>query len=441
MIYKNAKVFNEGVFEVKDVRVEGDRIVEVGSIACNYTDTNYIACSLTEHAPIGYGHIESSRVVDEVFADKKAVDRKGVNEKVIDEEAFNKEGVSEEIIDLDGYYLLPGVIDVHTHGCLGHDFSDITMEAIAEMEAYYVQNGVTSILATVMTGATEKLVEAVQVIRAYQLSHPESIIKGIHLEGPFFGETKKGAHESKYLRAIDAEWFEALDGASGGQIKLVSIDPTLEGVNDFITQYSREKVIALGHTEATYVQAKEAVASGARQITHLFNAMNGLHHREPGLFGVMTEDDVYAELITDGVHVHPSVVKMCFNANPEKLIIISDSISAAGLKEGERCISGGMEVMIKEGKAVTAEGVLAGSTCTGYEVMCQAIKFGVKAGEAIQSATERVAEALRLEKVGKIAVGYAADVLVIDSNYDLKAVIQAGKLKKNTVFEDIKKRR
>ena len=417
MIYKNAKVFNEGVFEVKDVRVEGNRIVEVGSIACNHTDYNPVVCSLIEYAPIESGHIENSRMGNEAL----------VSEKV----------VNEQIIDLEGYYLLPGVIDVHTHGCLGHDFSNITMEAIVEMEGYYVQNGVTSILATVMTGATEKLLESVKVIRAYQLSHPESIIKGIHLEGPFFGEAKKGAHESKYLKAIDAEWFEVLDIASGGQIKLVSIDPTLEGANDFIKRYSTQKTIALGHTEATYAQAKEAVASGARQITHLFNAMNGLHHREPGLFGVMTEDDVYAELITDGVHVHPSVVKMCFNANPEKLIIISDSISAAGLKEGESCMSGGVKVEIKDGKAVTPEGVLAGSTYTGYQAMCEAIRFGIKSSEAIQSATERPAQAVGLKKVGKIEVGYQADLLVVDSTYALKATIQAGNMKVGKIFESV----
>lgn len=369
MIYKNAQVFCEGVFQRQAIDVEAGKITRMG-----------------------------------------AIDR-------ID---------ATDVMDLEGYYVIPGMVDVHTHGCIGYDFSAVTYGAIQEMEAYYRRKGVTSMLATLMTGETQKLLNAVQTLDYYCTNNPNTIIKGIHLEGPFFGENKKGAHASQYLREIDKTWFQTLDEASGNRIKLVSIDPTLEGAMDFITTYKTAKTIALGHTDGTYEVAKRAVESGASQITHLFNGMNGLHHREPGLVGVMNDCDVKAELITDGVHIHPSVVRLCFKLNPEKMLIISDSISAAGLEEGESCVSGGVEVTVQGGKALTKDGTIAGATYTGFETMCQAIAFGVEPHQVIQSATIRPAQAIGLKGVGELKVGYQADMLVVDERYQLKAVIQAG---------------
>lgn len=332
----------------------------------------------------------------------------------------------EEVVDLSGKLLLPGVIDVHTHGCLGYDFTVATKAEMREMEAYYLKNGVTSILATVMTMKPSFLEESMVRIKEI-MSEEDTIVKGINMEGPFLGEDKRGAHDPIYLQGINLEFFERLDELCDHQLKLVDIDPKLNGAMTFIEKYGKSKTISLAHTSCDYKLAEEAINKGAHHITHLFNAMNGLHHREPGLIGAFSDFDVNAELICDGVHVHPSVVRMCFKIAPEKVVIISDSISATGLPNGEY-VSGGLAITVLDGEARLANGTIAGSTATAFEGMRRTIKFGVAPEVAILGATLNAARSVGIDnEVGSIAVGKRADFLVVTEEYDLETVYKNGK--------------
>lgn len=367
MILKNALVFYEGAFERLDIRVANGRIEEIG-------------------------------------------------------EALE----GEEEIDLEGKKIVPGVIDVHTHGCLGFDFTIASCEEMKQMETFYLEQGVTSILATVMTMQPSYLEAAMTNIHRI-MSEEGSVIKGINMEGPFLGEDKKGAHDPLYLQGINGTFFEKLDAACKGQIKLVNIDPKLSGAMAFIETYSDSKTVSMAHTSADYALAEEAVKKGAHHITHLFNAMNGLHHREPGLIGAFSDFDVNAELICDGVHVHPSVVRMCFKIAPEKLVIISDSISATGLKPG-KYVSGGLAITVEKGEARLENGTIAGSTATAFEGMRRAIKFGVAEEQAILAATLNAAKSVGLdEEIGSIAKGKYADLLIVNEAYELEGIYKNGK--------------
>ncbi|MFA9377667.1 MAG: N-acetylglucosamine-6-phosphate deacetylase [Lachnotalea sp.] len=209
----------------------------------------------------------------------------------------------DEVIDCKESYIIPGLVEIHSHGCVGEDFSTSTVEGIGKMCNYYARNGITSVLATTMTESNELHRKAMSNINEYcRQIHMGSKILGINMEGPFLGKEKKGAHDEKYLMDIDKELFEELDKLSGNKIVIISIDPCLSGALSFIKEYKRDKIISLAHTSANYEIAVKAMEAGANHVTHMFNAMNPLHHREPGLVGATLEKPCYAEVICDGIH-------------------------------------------------------------------------------------------------------------------------------------------
>ena len=253
-------------------------------------------------------------------------------------------------IDAEGCYLLPGLIDLHTHGAVGCDSSDGDPDGMRRLSAYYASHGVTSFCATTMTLPEAALTRAVTCIRDFQREEQGARCVGVYLEGPFLAAAKRGAQAPDNLRAPDTGMFHRLDKASGNRVKLVGVAPELPGAMDFIKEAAQVCTVSLAHTAADYDTAMQAYANGATQTTHLFNAMNGLHHRKPGVVGAALDSGAYAELICDGIHIHPSVVRIAFRLFGDKLILISDSMRGAGMPDGKYDL-GGQMTTITDGQA------------------------------------------------------------------------------------------
>jgi len=326
-----------------------------------------------------------------------------------------------EGMDCTGLRILPGLVDIHTHGCAGYDFDHANEDQLKAMSACYLRHGVTAVLATLMTNPRELLLEA-----AARCGSAPAPIRGIYLEGPFFGPAKKGAHAARYLSPIDGHFFAALDEAAGGNIRIVAVDPCLEGAETFIREVSQTKRVTLAHTPATYDDAQKSFAAGATQVTHLFNAMTGLAHREPGLVGAALAGDCLAEVICDGIHIHPAVLKTAFKALDGRGMVISDSMAACGLADGEYAL-GGQAVTVKGPRATLADGTLAGSVTFAWEGMVNLIRAGVPMGQAVAAATAIPAKSAGLEEVcGSIAVGRPADLVLCDGDWNIRQVYLAG---------------
>lgn len=352
----------------------------------------------------------------------------------VDEGKFTEIGtnliaqVAEEVLDYTGKTVIPGMVEVHSHGCLGYDYCAANSEEIDAMRAYYGKHGTTSLLATVMTSGKDKLRQAMKELKPYMhLEDGLTRIQGINLEGPFFNPAKKGAHDESCLIPLDEVFFDELNSLCGGNMRLLDVDPTLDNALSFIEKYSKKMTVSLAHTVCDYELANKAIAAGATQITHLFNAMMGLHHREPGLVGAFSDNEtVNAELICDGFHVHPSVMRLMYQACGERILLISDSISAMGLPDGNY-VSGGLDIVVDHGEAKLKNGTIAGSTITLFEGLRRTISYGIEAEEAILGATIRPAKAVGIDdKVGSIEVGKYADFLIIDGDYNLEKVYIGG---------------
>ena len=341
--------------------------------------------------------------------------------------SINEGLTSDEAIDCTGKMILPGFIDIHSHGCIGHDFMTANLTEIQEMCEFYAQNGITSILPTTMTIDHDIYKKAMIHIReAIDSEISGSRILGINMEGPFLGADMKGAHDSRYLLPITTDKFDELNDLSGDNIKIVDIDPKLPDSIDFIKKYSKSITVSLAHTSCDYDLAIKSIEAGASHITHLFNAMNGLHHRHPGLIGAFSDYNVHAELICDGIHIHPSVIRMMFKIDSNKLILISDSMCAAGLEDGIYEL-GGQKVSVKDSKATLLDGTIAGSTITVYDALKRAISFGVPKEQAILSATLIPATAIKLDhEIGSIIVGKKADFVILDKEYNIEHVYKDG---------------
>lgn len=327
--------------------------------------------------------------------------------------------------DCSGLRLLPGLVDIHTHGCGGFDFDHAGEEQLRAMCRCYLRHGVTAVLATLMTNPRPLMLEAAArcggAARAGDLP-----IRGIYLEGPFFGPEKKGAHDARFLSPIDPAFFDALDEASGGAIRVVAADPCLSGAEDFISTLSRTRRVSLAHTPATYEDAQRGFAAGATQVTHLFNAMTGLHHREPGLTGAALAGDCLAEVICDGVHIHKAVLKAAFQALGDRGMVISDSMAACGLADGQYSL-GGQAVTVHGPRATLSDGTLAGSVTFAWEGMVNLIRAGVPEEQAVAAATAVPAKSAGLEEVcGAVAPGRDADLVLCGGDWRIRRVYFRG---------------
>ena len=320
-------------------------------------------------------------------------------------------------VDCTGLRILPGLVDVHSHGCAGYDFDHADEGQLAEMCACYLRHGVTAVLATLMTNPREQLLEA-----AARCGKAQTPIRGIYLEGPFFGPAKKGAHDAQYLAPIDEAFFAELDKAAGGSIRIVAVDPCLEGAEDFIRAIAPAKRVTLAHTPATFADAQKGFAAGATQVTHLYNAMTGLAHRKPGLVGAALAGDCLAEVICDGIHIHPAVLKLTFKALDGRGLVISDSMAACGLEDGQYSL-GGQAVTVCGPRATLADGTLAGSVTFAWDGMVNLIRAGVPAEQAVSAATAVPAKSAGLQdSCGVIAVGRDADLVLCDGDWNIRQV-------------------
>ena len=340
---------------------------------------------------------------------------------------------NEEIIDGHGWYAIPGLIDIHFHGCAGYDFCDGTEEALEKISAYEASVGVTGICPASMTIEESKLYQAMKNAGEYT-GHGGAKFEGIHMEGPFISEKKKGAQAAENIRTCDLELYQRLQEASGGQIRIVDIAPETVGAMPFIAAVKDEVVISLAHTTADYDTAMEAFSSGASHVTHLFNAMPPFHHRDPGVIGAAADtDECRVELICDGIHVHPAMVRATFSLfGPDRIILISDSMRAAGLADGWYTL-GGQDVHVQGKLATLNDGTIAGSVTNLMGCVQTAVKqMGIPLADAVACATVNPAKEIGIyDHCGSIAPGKDADLVLLDENLQVRAVYINGILRED----------
>ncbi|MBQ8143962.1 MAG: N-acetylglucosamine-6-phosphate deacetylase [Butyricicoccus sp.] len=334
------------------------------------------------------------------------------------------EAVTGANIGEDFCYVLPGLVDIHTHGAVGRDWSDGDAAGLQPLADHYAAHGVTSFLATTMTLPEAELTAALTALRDHR---PTGSAKcaGVHLEGPFLCYGKRGAQPAEYLHAPDIDMLRRLQEVSGGMVKYITAAPEIDGALDFIGAASKLCTVSLGHTEADYETACRAFERGASSVTHLFNAMPPLLHRDPGVIGAALTAGASVELIADGLHVHPTAVLAAHKLFGEKLCLISDSLRAAGIPDG-RYTLGGQPIVVQNGRATLENGTLAGSTISVLDGLQNAVRFGVPLEDAVYAATAAPADAAKLD-CGRIAVGKAADLTVLNPDLSLRAVYIDGK--------------
>lgn len=327
-------------------------------------------------------------------------------------------------IDASGLLVLPGLVDIHSHGAVGCDFSDADAAGLQSILRYERDHGITSYCPTSMTLPMEQLEEIFATAAQAGQTPDQAHVAGINMEGPFLDPAKKGAHVEEYIKPPNVDFFRQLNAACGNRIRLVTLAPNMEGALDFIRELHGETTISLGHTSCHYDTARMAIAEGAKHITHLYNAMMPLAHREPGLIGAAAESpDCMAELICDGIHIHPGCVRAAFSLFPGRICLISDSMRATGMKDGTYDL-GGQEVTVVGKLATLADGTIAGSATNLYDCMRTAVSFQIPMEEAIAAATMNPARSIGIyDTVGSITPGKRADILLADKDLKLVRVI------------------
>ena len=342
------------------------------------------------------------------------IDKKLTDLTVEDGKIVSLSPTEEGGIDCKGLTARAGLVDIHAHGCMGMDTLGGDLSRMAQTLGAH---GVTSWLPTTTTSAWEEIVAAASTLPETQGAH----IPGFHLEGPFINVSRKGAQNPAFVKKPDIALLDACPHA-----RLITVAPETEGAEDFIREATRRGVkVAIGHTDCDYDTAVRAMRLGADSLTHTFNAMPGLHHRNPGPIGAALTEGGYIQVISDGIHLHPAVVLALYKMfGPDRMILISDMVSATGLADGQYFL-GGLDVFCKNGKVTLADGTIAGSSTFLDECVRRAISFGIPEEDAFKMASQTPAAFLGM-KTGKLTPGYDADFILTDEQYAIRAVTVKG---------------
>lgn len=338
-----------------------------------------------------------------------------------------------EIIEAQNKFIVPGYIDIHVHGGGGSDVMDGEYEAIKQVATSHSRFGTTAFLPTTMTMTKDKIIKSLKSIHEARLKGTGTAeILGIHLEGPYINPEKKGAQKEEDIKKVSMEEFLEFNQASGNLIRLVTIAPEMPGAIDFIRWLHQQGIIvSVGHSNATYKQVQEGIQAGLSHVTHIFNAMRGLHHREPGVVGAaLSSPKLIVEMIADGIHLHPIVLKMLTQIKEsEKLVLITDAMRATGFKEGTYDL-GGQEVIVTQGQAKLKNGTLAGSVLTMDKAVKNLVtKVGISLLNAVQMASYNPAKCLGIDdKKGSLELYKDADIVILNKNLEAELTMVAGKV-------------
>lgn len=328
--------------------------------------------------------------------------------------------------DANGCYLIPGLIDIHTHAAVGEDASDGEAAGMPKMARYYAARGVTSWCPTTMTLKEPELTKAMHVIRDFVRPADGAKVAGVNLEGPFVSYEKRGAQNADNIHAPDAALFHRLNEASGGIVRLITVAPEESGAMEAIRAISRVCTVSLGHTTTDYDTAMAAYDAGASHATHLFNAMPALGHRAPGVIAAASDAGATVELISDGLHIHPAVVRLTHRLFGDKLVLISDSLRCAGMPDGDYTL-GGQPITMKDGKAtLKGSDTLAGSSIHLLDGLRRAVAFGVPLEAAVTAATRTPAQVIGRDDIGVLERGKCADFILLNQNLNIRAVFIDG---------------
>lgn len=346
-------------------------------------------------------------------------------------ERFGAPSEGEEL-DAAGCYVIPGLVDIHFHGSSGGDMSDGDVEGLHKMGAYEASRGITAMCPATMTLSEAQLTQAAKAAAEYVPAADEADLVGINMEGPFISPSKVGAQNPQHVRNAAVDEFERLQKASGGLIKLVDIAPEEPGADDFIRALSKDVRISVAHTCTDYDTACRAFDEGASHITHLYNAMDPMHHRNPGPIPAGAErDHVMAEVIADGIHIHPAMVRLAFNMfGDDRMVLVSDTLRAAGMGDGVYDL-GGQDVTVKGYEARIDNGALAGSVSDLMRCLYVAVKdMGIPLESAVKAASTNPARAIGVDgDYGSIADGKVADAVLLEKDtLRVKAVVLRGRL-------------
>ncbi|NQT67280.1 MAG: N-acetylglucosamine-6-phosphate deacetylase [Actinobacteria bacterium] len=349
----------------------------------------------------------------------------------------NKENIAApvetEVIDAGNGFVVPGFIDIHVHGGGGSDIMDGKYEAVKQIAATHSRFGTTAFLPTTMTMSKDKIIRSLKSIHeAFIKGTGAAEILGINLEGPYINPEKKGAQKEKDIKRPSIEEFLEFNQASGNLIRLITVAPEMPGAIDLIRWLHKNGIIAsVGHSNATYKQVQEGIKAGLTHVTHTFNAMRGLDHREPGVVGAaLSSPKLILEMIADGIHLHPVAMKILIKIKEVgKIVLITDAMRAASKPEGTYNL-GGQEVTVVNGQARLKDGTLAGSVLTMNKAVCNMVdKVGVSLTEAIQMATINPARCLGVEsKKGSLEPGKDADIVILNKKLKVELTMVKGRV-------------
>lgn len=363
-----------------------------------------------------------------IFNEEKYFEEGDIN---ISNGLFSDDSDDDVIIDGQECYAIPGLIDIHFHGCMGADFCDGSQEAIGTIAKYEASQGITTIVPATMTLAEDELMHIMETAAEYD-GQEGAILAGINMEGPFINESKKGAQAATHIRKPDVMMFKRLQKAAKGLIRLCDIAPETEGAMDFIEELKDDVKISFAHTAAGYHIAKLGYDMGACHATHLYNAMPPFAHRDPGVIGAARDSEhVYVELICDGIHIHPATVRATFEMfGEDRVVMISDSMRATGLCDGEYTLGGQAVKVVGKKATLVSDGAIAGSCTNLMDCIRTAVnEMDIPLESAIACATMNAAKSVGIYDMhGSITKGKIGNVVLLDRNLNLKAVIIKGRI-------------